>query len=115
MVVRLWGTANGNPVEFVHQAGDIWVGTVPNTGAGTWVISLWAQDEAGNVGFFATIELLYSAKDLRWEVKVLELGAGVAEEDVRAVFGIAGPLDRLEPEEVHSRAETTEIREEALA
>jgi len=115
MVARLWGTANGTPITFSRGSGDTWVTTVPDSGAGTWVLALWAEDEAGNVGYFATVRLLYSARDLRWSAQILELGHGVAQEDVQAIFSVGGPMARTGEEALGARAETTDIGEEALA
>ena len=115
MVARLWGTANGTPITFTRGSGDTWVTTVPDSGSATWVLALWAEDEAGNQGYFATVKLLYSARDLRWTARILDLGHGVAQEDVGALFSMGGPLARTKDEALHSRAETTDIGEEALA
>lgn len=116
MVARLWGTANGTPVIFSRTGEpDQWSAAVPNSGTGTWVLSLWAEDEAGNVGYFATVKLLYSAKDLQWQARILDLGSGVTAEAVQAVFRVSAVLDQEEPDDLNSRAEITEIGEEALA
>lgn len=115
MVARIWGTANGTPITFSRGTGDTWVTTVPDSGTGTWVLALWAEDEAGNQGYFATVKLLYSARDLRWTARILKLGQGVAPEDVGALFAVEEPKSRPAAETLHSRAETTEMGEEALA
>lgn len=97
MVARLWGTANGTPVVFSHAEGDRWAVAVPKTADGTWILALWAEDMAGNIGYFATIKLLYSAEDLEGRVEILDVGAGYAPEDIRAVFSVSGPRSALEP------------------
>lgn len=101
MVTRLWGTINGWPVTFTRLEGDTWTCQVPRSDTGTWVIALWAADEAGNIGYYATVRFTYTAKDLSWKIEILDLGAGVSPEDVAATFGISGPVDVVAHDDVH--------------
>lgn len=107
MVVRLTGTVNGWPVEFVRKDGDTWTGTVPGSDTGVWVIALWAEDDAGNTGYYATVRFRYTAKDLGWRIEILGLGAGVRPEEVRALFGVSGPEEAVRADGIHGTAEVT--------
>lgn len=101
MVTRLWGTINGWPVTFSRLEGDTWTCLVPRSDTGTWVIALWAADEAGNIGYYATVRFSFTAKDVSWKIEILDLGAGVSPEDVAATFGISGPVDVVAHDGVH--------------
>lgn len=114
MVARLWGTANGMPVIFSRiEETDQWSVAVPDTGNGTWVLALWAEDYAGNVGYLATVRMLYSAKNLRWEAEVLDVGAGVTEDEVLHLFGFQQMQAEVAQGDLHWRTEVENIGEEA--
>lgn len=114
MVARLWGTANGVPVVFSRIGEtDRWSVTVPNQGVGTWVLALWAEDYAGNIGYLATIKLLYSAKDLQWRAEVLDVGAGVTEDEVLYLFGFQPMRAEIADGDLRWRTEVEDIGEEA--
>ena len=50
MVVRLEGNINGQDVIFQKKSGDEWEAIIPKSVSGTYVVSLTAYDESGNIG-----------------------------------------------------------------
>ncbi len=83
MVARLWGTCNGAEITCNPVGGALWETAVPAAPDGVYVFELWAEDEAGNVGYFATVRLSYDPSKLCFTVEILEVGAGFSMEDVR--------------------------------
>lgn len=55
MVTRAYGTANGATIIFSNVGGDKWEATVPFNEDGEWVVEIWAENEAGNVGYMCTV------------------------------------------------------------
>jgi hypothetical protein len=68
MITRLYGTCNGQAIEFLHRDGDIWEATVPRLTTGEYLVNLIAEDDAGNKGYFVDLLLSYSMVGLtmRW-------------------------------------------------
>lgn len=88
MIKRIWGTCNGSDVIYAHEGGERWETAVPAAEDATYIIELWAEDEAGNRGYFATIKIAYDTSKLCFTVEIVELGAGFTVEDVcRALAG----------------------------
>ncbi len=88
MVVKLWGTCNGTDILCTPIGGERWATTVPASADGSYIIELWAEDEAGNRGYFATIEITYDTAKLCFSVRVLEVGAAFTADDVlRTLIG----------------------------
>ena len=76
MVTRAWGTANGYEVVLSRQDGDRWAFTVPSLPDGTHIVmDLMAEDEAGNIGYLATI--LIAARRHQMQVRILHKGYSV--------------------------------------
>lgn len=86
MVVRLWGTCNGADIICTPAAWGRWETTVPAAPDGTYIIALWAEDEAGNQGYFATIKLTFDPSRLCFAVEILDVGTGFTVEDVKRVL-----------------------------
>lgn len=94
MIARLWGSCNGTDIICSHESGDRWATIVPASEDGTYIVELWAEDEAGNRGYFATVKIAYDTSKLCFKVEILEVGTGFTMEDVcRALAG-----DRFETE-----------------
>lgn len=68
MVVELYGTCNGQEVKFQRLSRDLdeskWQATIPNF-SGTCIIELWAVDEAGNRGYYATVKMEFDGSMIR--------------------------------------------------
>lgn len=66
MIIRMYGTCNGNPVVF-KRAENYWVTVVPRYQSGEYFVSLIAEDEAGNKGHFVDVVLAYNLYGLKVE------------------------------------------------
>ena len=100
MVVKVYGKCNGSDISFTPaspQLGNerpdcrIWTVVVPKAVAGTYVLELFAVDDAGNTTYFATVKYFaeYTAGQLRFRWEILEIGTNWNLDDVRSVLGIA--------------------------
>ena len=49
-------------------------------------VELWAEDHAGNIGYFATIKFTYDTTQLCMAVEILEVGAAFTMEEVLAAL-----------------------------
>lgn len=71
MVTKVYGKADGLDVVFTHVEGDKWKASVPPDLDGEYVVDLYAEDEAGNIGYTATVLFLIDARHLKFEIKLL--------------------------------------------
>lgn len=89
MVKSLYGKCQGREIHFrLNEASGRWETAVPASPSGVYVIELWAEDEAGNVGYFATIEVTFDSSKLCTSVKILDVGARFTLEEVRQALGV---------------------------
>ena len=73
MVMRVWGSVNGQEIVFVPRENDIWTCQVPPVEDGEYIVDLYAVDEAGNQAYTATILFTVDSKHLIFTVKVLKI------------------------------------------
>lgn len=62
MVTRVYGTVEGAEVILTPSTGDQWTCTIPKTLNGEYVVELFAEDEAGNIAYFASALFEVDAK-----------------------------------------------------
>ncbi len=86
MVKALFGKCNGAEVIFSQNEQGRWTTAVPASGGRTYIIEMWAEDEAGNIGYFATIESVFNPESLRMEFKIIDIGTGFTPGDVWMAF-----------------------------
>lgn len=88
MVVRLYGKCQGRDINFqLNGASGRWETAVPASPSGIYIIELWAEDAAGNVGYFATIEVTFDSSKLCVSIKILDVGASFTMQDVKQALG----------------------------
>jgi hypothetical protein len=86
MVVRLWGTCQGTEIGFTRTEGERWTTTVPASANGTYIIELWAEDAAGNVGYFATVKITFDPSTLCMKLEISDVGELWSIDEVRRVL-----------------------------
>lgn len=89
MVVKLWGQCNGARISFDRDPSGRWETTVPPAPDATYVMELWAEDTAGNVGYFATVLVTFDPTKLQTRVFVLRTGERWSLQEVREAFGVS--------------------------
>lgn len=73
MVVKVIGTVDDIEVVFKYnQVTGKWETTVPRDLDGTYVVDLWAFDEAGNRGYAATVLFTVDVERLHFCVELLK-------------------------------------------
>lgn len=65
MVIRAYGTANGQDVILTRIKGDRWEAVVPFDADGEYVVEFFAEDEAGNVGYLCSILFAVSHHEMK--------------------------------------------------
>ena len=75
MVVRVYGSANGVDITFTPIGDDRWECAVPKIPSGEYVVDLYAEDEAGNIGYAATILFIVNAKHIVTKIEWLKIAA----------------------------------------
>lgn len=68
MVTKVWGSSDGVEVIFTPSGEGLWKCMVPVAEDGQYVVDLYAEDEAGNVAYFATVLFTINTKHLRVEM-----------------------------------------------
>jgi hypothetical protein len=86
MVTQVWGKCDSQDIIFAQNQAGRWEAAVPASPTGAYIIELWARDEAGNVGYLATVKLAFDTSKLCFRVEILEIGAGFSISDVQAIF-----------------------------
>lgn len=116
MVVRVWGTADGKEILFERASGGLFQTVIPLNEKGECAVEVYAQDDAGNVSYAATMLFMASGHEMRCYLvprgfagKVEDLGY-TAQVDPYAVF--AGILQGSHAAEVvPERQYTSELQE----
>ena len=75
MVVRVYGSANGVDITFTPIGDDRWECAVQKFPSGEYVVDLYAEDEAGNVGYAATMLFVVNAKHIVTKIEWLKIAA----------------------------------------
>ena len=75
MVVRVYGSANGVDIVFTPIGDDRWECAVPKFPSGEYVVDLYAEDEAGNVGYAVTVLFVVNAKHIVTKIEWLKIAA----------------------------------------
>lgn len=86
MIARLYGKCNGHDVVFNKIEEGRWSVAVPASPTRVYVIELWAEDLAGNVGYYATVEAYYDSTMLEMRFRLIDIGPRFRELDIRTVF-----------------------------
>lgn len=87
MVARLYGKCNGADIVLCQDEQGRWVTAVPSSSKSTYILELWAEDVAGNVGYFATVRVTYDPEKIRTKFEILNVGAQFTMRDVLFAFG----------------------------
>lgn len=87
MVRSLCGKCQGQSINFTQdRVTGRWVTTVPATQDGRYIIELWAQDYAGNIGYFATIEVTWDSTRLCMKISILKVGSMFSISEVKKMI-----------------------------
>lgn len=86
MVAELWGKCNGHDIVFVPNERGRWETAVPAAHDKTYTIELWARDLAGNVGYYATVEVFYDSSMLTMRFRLVDVGPMFHELEIGTVF-----------------------------
>lgn len=89
MVIRVYGSVNGSDVVFTSLGDDLWDVAVPKLPGGEYVCDLYAEDDAGNIGYAATILFIVNAKHIITEIRWLRFSADPAMRELEAVGKVA--------------------------
>lgn len=81
MIKRVFGSSNGINVIFT-QTGNKWEVSVPVTESGEFVIDVYAEDMAGNMGYCATILYTIDLNKLSVAVKILNFNSDIKFENL---------------------------------
>lgn len=84
MVARLWGKCLGQEISFSqNEDTGRWETAVPASQNGVYILELWAEDFAGNRGYFATVEVSWDSTQLCAHIRILEVGSRFSMAEVR--------------------------------
>lgn len=102
MVKALYGKCNGRDIVFSPDAAGRWETAVPASPNAAYIIELWAEDDAGNKSYFATVRVEYDTSQLCMTVQIVDIGVGWDIEDVRGLFSVVPVLAESDDEAVQS-------------
>lgn len=72
MLKRVFGTTNGLDINFARTEEGKWETTIPRDASGVYYLELYAEDEAGNLGYMATVVMKFDPVSFCVEFKVLD-------------------------------------------
>lgn len=79
MVTMLKGTLGGNEIIFTRADGDIWEARVPMMESGEYIVALYAEDEAGNSAYMATILYVVDVAGLCFHIEFIDFSVAAEE------------------------------------
>lgn len=87
-IVRVWGKCNNVDVVYTRNNQGLWEVSVPAPVNFTYVLEIWAEDGAGNVGYLATIRVTISRDNLNIsKIEIIKMGSMFSIEAVEDIFG----------------------------
>lgn len=76
---RVWGTADSIQLTFSYNdTTGRWEAAVPAPDDGRYVVSLYAEDAAGNVAYIAKMLFTIDLRNMCVTFKVLEIGSDIS-------------------------------------
>lgn len=85
---RVWGKCNNVDVVYTRNNQGLWEVSVPAPVNFTYVLEIWAEDGAGNVGYLATIRATISRDSLNIsKIEIIKMGSMFSIEAVEDIFG----------------------------
>lgn len=102
MIRRLWGTCQGEEVTFSLAGERMWTATVPSRDDGYYILEIWAEDTAGNTGYFATVRLAFDPGSLLCKLQILSVGSLCPLDEVAELLGAEAVLSEAWPEDVRA-------------
>lgn len=72
MVTRVFGRAGQYDLEFIKTSEGLWTAAVPFVESCEYVIDLYAEDEAGNISYYATYLLTFDVSKLQVQAVPLQ-------------------------------------------
>lgn len=97
MITRAWGTANGQDVILERKQENTWQFSVPWTEDGKYIVTLYAENEAGVIGFFCTMMFVISGHELK--CFLIDRGFSGSEESRGYSCELQGGLHQVEMQE----------------
>jgi hypothetical protein len=96
-IERIYGRCSGNDVIFAQdEETGRWHATVPARP------EIWAQDFAGNVAYFATVQVTFDPSTMCMKVSIIDVGDKWTVEDVKEVLSGDGTSVRWQLIEIQS-------------
>ena len=86
MIARIWGKCNGADIVFSHDIGERWKIAVPAALDKTYVVEVWAEDMAGNVGYLMTVVVYYDSITMDMRFRVIDVAPKFFGVDMNLVF-----------------------------
>lgn len=84
-IKRVYGTADGTDIIFAYdEPSGRWETTVPRDADGRYIVSLWAEDFAGNISYYATVLFTVDIKCMCVCIEWLDFGAQFKDVKYRA-------------------------------
>ena len=74
MINKIYGTVNTEPIVFYKNEKDQWECEIPSIENGKYVVELYAQDDAGNETYFATVLFSIDFKKLMFSFEWIKIG-----------------------------------------
>lgn len=89
-VRKVWGICDGAEIQFERNAAGQWTAAVLADPDNSYVVELWAEDDAGNVGYYATVLFTFNPIALEYSFVFL----GIDQKACLADYGLhAKPTD----------------------
>lgn len=86
MITRVYGTVDGVEVIFTPSPDNTWTCTVPRTADGEYIVDLYAENDAGNTTYFATVLFTVRGVEVTVTWLTVNTAASMSAFDVEAVL-----------------------------
>lgn len=78
MIARVWGECAAADILFRMRADGLWEAVVPREEGGEYVVEVWAEDEAGNTSYLATLLFSVDPNTLSVRVSTLDVTGAIS-------------------------------------
>ena len=114
-IKSVWGKCNNVDVVFTKNDRGLWDVAVPAPENFIYILEIWAEDNAGNRGYIATIRVTISRDSLHVSsIEIIKFGDNFSVEAMSEIFGNVFKSDRLQSDLSSENINSSLSKHEAL-
>lgn len=93
MLKRVFGTSNGLEINFTKSDDGKWITTIPRDLSGIYYLELYAEDDAGNISYMATVVMKFDPVSFCVKFDVVEFHGNAEMKEFIETFHVKNNYD----------------------